>query len=89
MFEIPEKPFDLKKFLLERSLPVGFDSSSDNYCIVYSVLCMGFEVHTEQHTQHATVYFDYDNIYYVVETLNDKNITMKELTQAYKELGWL
>ena len=85
----PPKPLDLKSFLKEQLVPVEFDSSCENYCLMYNNLYNKFTVNVSQYEEYATVYFHYDNVDYVAEFLNDEQITMKELVKAFKELGWI
>lgn len=85
----PPKPLDLKSFLKEQLVPVEFDSSCENYCLMYDSLCNKFMVNGSQYDEYATVYFHYDNVEYVAEVLNDEQVNMKELVTAFKELGWL
>ena len=85
----PSKPLDLKSFLKEQLVPVEFVSSCENYCLTYNNLYNTFMVNTSQYDEYATVYFHYDNVYYVAEVLREEQVTMKELVKAFKELGWL
>lgn len=88
-FEVPEKPFILKDFLKDNLKPKEFEYNCKNGVIYYSHIDKKIRGDFSHCTEAAFLYFQPGNIGYVERILNDKKITMKQLKQAYKELGWL
>lgn len=88
-FEIPKKPFNLKEFLKENLEPKEFVPYEENYylytCDIFTDIYFAFEK-TKFTIQ---PYFEKENIEMVCDELSRRNITLEQLKQAFKELGWL
>lgn len=86
--EITVKPFDLKEFLKENLEPKNFKIGDCNLFLAFNT---GWYIgKSKRNNVIGTVYFKIktDDVY-ILETLNEEQITPEQLKQAYKELGWL
>lgn len=86
--EEDKKPFDLVNFLRESLKVKKFIKNEDNYYLIY-------HHKTERLEQQCNAYAELDGVCFnfisiaVMEKLNKEKITIDQLKQAYKTLGWL
>lgn len=99
-FHIPtdeedKSPFDLVEFLKESVSSVEFFEGEDNYFVFYHSYLKKFYLRCDNFIKISNVnnlpvvYLDSGDFNAVVAKLNERNITPKQLKQAYKELGWM
>lgn len=96
-FHIPtekedKKPFNLVEFLRENLEPVEFNEDKFNYFLTYNVRSKELEFNASMICVdvHLT-YFHLcsDELKNVERTLNDNKVTIQQLKDAYRMLGWL
>lgn len=94
-FTPPAKPFDLVDYLNKNLIKKEFKKGEDNFYLYYDHEHNVWEIANSIRFEEIKVYFDCihieDRIIFnkVAKTLTDKQITPKQLKQAYKELGWI
>lgn len=89
--EEDKKPFDLVNFLRYNLEPKEFEQDTSNIELYFSHKTNRWNWGSNIMTQSIlVVYFKAsDKLSCVVDTLNDNKITIQQLKQGYKELGWL
>ena len=89
--EEDKKPFDLVNFLRYNLEPKEFEQDTSNIELYFSHKTNRWNWGSNIMTQSiGVVYFKAsDKLSCVVDTLNDNKITIQQLKQGYKELGWL
>lgn len=90
--EEDKKTFNLVEFLRENLEPVEFNEDKFNYFLTYNVRSKELEFNCSMICVdvHLT-YFHLcsDKLKNVERTLNDNKVTIQQLKDAYKILGWL
>lgn len=89
--EEDKKPFNLVEFLRENLEPKEFEQDTSNIELYFSHKTNRWKWGINIMTQSiGAIYFkESDKSSCVVATLNDNNVTIQQLKQAYKKLGWL
>lgn len=88
-FEIPKKPFNLKEFLRENLEPKEFKCDENNYFLYWNESTENFGYLYSTFGEYMQPYFTIKNIQEVIDTLNENCVALKDLKQAFKELGWI
>ena len=94
-FTPPIKPFDLVDYLKKNLIKKEFKQGDDNSYLCYDHKYNVWETYDSARFEELNVYFDCIHIEdriilnHVAKSLTDKNITTKQLKQAYKSLNWI
>lgn len=87
-----DKRFDLVEYLKENLQPVEFNEDKFNYFLTYNVRSKELEFNASMICIdiHLTYFhLNSDELKNIEKVLNDNKVTIQQLKQAYKELGWL
>lgn len=92
-FHIPieedKKSFDLVEYLKENLVPKKFVCGEYNYYYYYDSKFKTWSTDYDEICQDIKTYFDDDDDDYLVDMLNQNQITPQQLKNAFKELRWL
>lgn len=88
-FEIPEKPLDIKEFLKRNLKPKKFVKDEENYFFYWNVNSERIRSMYITCGESIQPYFCEDNMDMIIETLNEHKVSLRQLKQAFKELGWI
>lgn len=83
-----KKPFDLVEFLKRNLEPEEFEYESNNYTLLYDYSTKALYIDIDILIESTFPYFKSIS-FEILGTLNDNKITLKQLKEAYRELGWL
>ena len=97
-FEIPEKPFILKEWLIKNFKKKEFEKGKDNYVFIVNYSTDSFdrdlwEIDVRNYfEQMGSLYFEIisnKTSLSLQKELNDNSVSVKTFYDALKELGWL
>ena len=95
-FHIPtdeedKKPFNLVEFLRDNLKPKEFEQGKSNRYISYEYDSKKLECYADYNSEDiGAVYLEgLDDYHKIISELTINEVTLKQLKQAYKELGWL
>lgn len=83
-----KKPFDLVDFLKENLEPEEFEYEGNNYTLIYDYNTKALYTNIDILIESTFPYFKSIS-FDVLGTLNENKITMKQLKEAYRKLGWI
>lgn len=94
------KPFDLVGFLKENFVRKEFEPWGFNFYLYYDHLNETFSISRDSSYEKCDVYFKFNSQKFkqnltrkdknnIIYELNQNKITIQQLKEAYKELGWL
>lgn len=87
-----DKRFDLVEYLKENLQPVEFNEDKFNYFLTYNARSKELEFNASMICIdiHLTYFhLNSDELKNIEKVLNDNKVTIQQLKQGYKELGWL